>query len=337
MTEIIHCLKLLFLGVAGFVVVGITHAAGQGVEQELTEEQRQELELLASAVSTVLQSQSVWTEQPLDWVNEFLKSSKQTTFVPFTFSVEQRELSTPTIAIYILVEPQQAMSEPERCDPVFEEAYHIELGAPTLAGAYEISAGFWGQSGDYDVYVAVSESEVSSGTEPRTLMFKKEVSIPNLWSEQLAASSVILAERIDVLPSPPSPSQLLLNPYTLGNLRVIPKMTPEYSPPGEFISAFFIYNAGLTVSGMPDVRVDYTFSTRGVEGGQFFDRTTPQMFNERTLPQDFDVTAGHQLAAGQIVPLSALPVDDYRLVIKVTDNTNGAVLMRSVDFSVASP
>ena len=59
------------------------------------------------------------------------------------------------------------------------------------------------------------------------------------------------------------------------------------------------------------------------------------MFNERTLPQGFDLSAGHQLVAGQAVPLSAFPPAEYHLEITVTDNTNGESLTRSVGFSVA--
>ena len=99
---------------------------------------------------------------------------------------------------------------------------------------------------------------------------------------------------------------------------------------------FLVYNAGLTASGQPDVRVEYTFNTRGPDGDEFFNRTNPQIFNEQTLPPGFDLAGGHQMVAGQAVPLSGFPEADYRLEIKVTDNTNGASLIRNVDFSVSA-
>ena len=168
------------------------------------------------------------------------------------------------------------------------------------------------------------------------MMFKRSLSLPNLWSGQLATSSVILAEGIEVLAVPLPPDQLLANPYTLGTMRIVPKMTSEYASTGEFSLMLFVYNVGLTVSGMPDGNVDYTFNTLGGEGNGYFNRTNPQRFNERTLPQGFDLTAGHQLIADQEVSLSAFPPADYRLDIRVTDNTNGASLIRSVDFSVST-
>ena len=337
MTSIIHRLALLFLVVAGLLIVGISVALGQA-EEELTEAQELELELLASLVSAALEGQIIQTEEPVGWVNDFVKSSEQTTFVPFTFSVEETKLRTPTVALYVFAEPQGGTTPSNPSGPIFEDAHHIDLDAPTAEGVYEIHGGFWGKAGDYDVYVALSESGVldEDETEAATMMFKRSLSVPNLWSGQLATSSVILAERIEVLAVPMPPDQLLANPYTLGTMRIVPKMTSEYASTGEFSLMLFVYNVGLTVSGMPDVNVDYTFNTLGVEGNGYFNRTNPQRFNERTLPQGFDLTAGHQLIAGQEVSLSAFPPADYRLDIRVTDNTNGASLIRSVDFSVST-
>ena len=342
MTSIVHRLALLFLVVAGILIVGISVALGQA-EEELTEAQEQELELLASLVSAALEGQIIPPEEPVGWVNDFVKSSEQTTFVPFTFSVEQTMFSSrvemaPTVALYVFAEPQGGPTPSDSSVPIFEDAHHIDLDAPTAEGVYEIHGGFWGKAGDYDVYIALSESGVldEDETETATMMFKRSLSVPNLWSGQLATSSVILAERIEVLAVPMPPDQLLANPYTLGTMRIVPKMTSEYASTGEFSSMLFVYNVGLTESGMPDVNVDYTFNTLGVEGNGYFNRTNPQRFNERTLPQGFDLTAGHQLIAGQEVSLSAFPPADYRLDIRVTDNTNGASLIRSVDFSVST-
>ena len=49
----------------------------------------------------------------------------------------------------------------------------------------------------------------------------------------------------------------------------------------------------------------------------------------------FDVAAGHQLQAGQGVPLASFPEGDYRLEIKVTDKLANKTLIRDVNFSVA--
>ena len=320
----------------------------EGAIAELTGVQQQEITSLASIVGAALQGQIIPTDEPFGWANDFLKSSEQTTFVPFTLSVDQSKVSTPTVAMYIFVAPQDALAAEPAAEPAadaavpalpkaaFEDAYHIDLGAPTAAGVYEIRRGFWVPGGGYDVYIALSESGVPDGTEAKTMMLKKAVPVPNLWSDQLATSSVIQAASIDSLSAPPPPDQQLANPYTLGTMRIVPKSVSEYLTSDEISLVFLVYNVGLTATGMPDVNIEYTFSTRGPNGDEYFNRTNPQVFNEQTLPRGFDLAAGHQLVGGQAVPLSGFPEADYRLEIKVIDKTNGASLIQYVDFSVSA-
>ena len=332
--------------IAAVIVVVATASVVWAQEPDLSEDQRQEIMSLAAIVGAALQGEIVPTDEPFGWANDFLKSSEQTTFVPFTLSVDQAKISTSRAAIYIFVAPQSAPAADAAADgggavpalptAAFEDAYHVDLGPPSANGVYDIRRGFWVPGGDYTVYVALSESGVPDGTEAKTMMLKQEVSVPNLWSDQLTTSSVIQAARVESLTASPPADQQLANPYTIGTLRIVPKRVQEYLKSEEISLVFFVYNAGLTESGMPDVSIEYTFSTRGADGDELFNKTNPQDFNEQTLPPGFDVTAGHQLIGGQAVPLSGFPEADYRLKIMVTDNTNGASLIRHVDFSVSA-
>ena len=85
----------------------------------------------------------------------------------------------------------------------------------------------------------------------------------------------------------------------------------------------------------PDVVVEYSFFTKAGGTEKPFNRTSPQALNAQTLPPQFDVTAGHQLQAGQGVPLASFPEGDYRLEIKVTDKIASKSLTRDVNFSVS--
>lgn len=296
--------------------------------------QEREIVSLANVVGAALRGEIVPTEEPFGWTNDFLKSSEQTTFVPFTLSVDESKMTSPAVAMYVFVVPQgsRAGSAPAT---VFEDGYHVLLGTPTEEGFYFIIRGFWVPAGDYDVYVALSESEVEAGATAATMMLRKTLSVPDLWTGGFATSSVILAESIESLNAPPPPDQLPANPYTLGTMRIAPKSTREYSTSDELSMLFLVYNAGVTPAGMPDVTVEYAFNVVAESGEEFFNRTSPQMFNERTLPQGFDLNAGHQLVAGQAVPLSSFPPAEYRLEITVTDNTSGESLTHNVGFSVA--
>ena len=340
-----HRTAVLFL-VAAVIVVAATATVGRAQQPDLSEDQQQEIMSLATIVGAALQGQIVPTGEPFGWANDYLKSSEQTTFVPFTLSIDQAKVNTPTVAMYIFVAPHSAPAAAPADDvagavpalpkPAFEDAYHVDLGPSSADSVYEIRRGFWVPGGDYTVYVALSESGVPDGTEAKTMMLKQAVSVPNLWSDLLTTSSVIQAASIESLRAPPPADQVLANPYTLGTMRIVPKRIPEYLKSEELSLVFLVYNAGLTASGLPDVHVEYTFNTRGSDGDEYFNRTNPQDFNEQTLPPGFDLAAGHQLVAGQAVPLAGFPEADYRLEIEVTDNTNGASLIRYVDFSVSA-
>ena len=335
-----HRLAVSFV-MAGIIVMTTAATVGHA-QQELTEVQEQEIMSLVNIVRAALQGQITATDEPFGWANDFLKSGDQTTFVPFTLLLDPSTVSTSTVAAYIFVKPQSvAAAEPaadaaeqELPESVFEDAFHVDLGEQTADGVYAIRRGFYAPGGDYDVYIALSDSGVPDGTEATTMMLQKAVSVPNLWSDELATSTVIQAASIDQLTAPPPPDQLLANPYTLGNMRIVPKSDHEYLGSDELSLLFLVYNAGVTASGLPDVNIAYTFNRRGPDGTEFFNRTNPQVFNEQTLPPGFDLALGHQLVAGQAIPLSGFPEADYLLEINITDNTNGAEILLEVDFSV---
>ena len=324
---------------ACLIAAGLALGAGgpaEGAQPLEAGAQEREIVSLAVVVGAALRGEIVPTEEPFGWVNDFLKSSERTTFVPFTLSIEQSRLTTPAVAMYLFVAPRGDRAGSAALPAAaFEDGYHVVLGASTEDGFYQIRRGFWVPAGEYDVYVALSESEVEAGATPATMMLRKALSVPDLWTDRLATSSVIIAESIESLNTPPAPDQLPANPYTLGTMRVVPKSNREYLTSDELSMLFLVYNAGVTAAGLPDVTVEYAFNVRGDAGEEFFNRTSPQMFNERTLPQGFDLDAGHQLVAGQAVPLSAFPPAEYRLEITVTDNTSGESLSHSVGFSVA--
>ena len=306
-------------------------------QQAPTEEQQQEYVELATIVGAALKGEIVPADEPFGWANDFLKGSDQTTFVPFTLSIDQSKIGTSSAAMYIFVTAQgervaEAAALPA---PAFEDAYHVDLGAPSEGGAYVVRRGFSVPAGSYDIYLALSESGVAEGADARKMMLKKTLSVPDLWSNRLATSTVIMTARVEELSEPLPLDQQLANPYTLGTLRIVPETDLDYLTTDEVAMVFLVYNAGLTPSGMPDVTIDYTFNTRGPSGIEFFRATNPQYFNAQTLPPGFDVAAGHQLLGGQGVPLTPFPAADYRLEIKVTDNTNGASLIHNVDFSVS--
>jgi len=138
------------------------------------------------------------------------------------------------------------------------------------------------------------------------------------------------------LPAPLTPQQAADRPYAaLGTMEITPDLETKFTKKGELSTFMLIYNAKVDSANKPDIVVEYNFYAKQTGGEKFFNKTNPQNLNGQTLPPQFDFAAGHQLQAGQAVPLASFPEGEYRLEIKVTDKLANKTLTRDVNFSVA--
>ena len=320
-----------------------------------------ELQPLIDVVRAAVRGELVPTARPFEWKNDFLKGVDGRTFVPFTLVIDPVKITSPTIVMYVRVTEHAPTDQPAAPDsddlqsPALEiqDAYFIDVD-PFESVAHRISRAFSVPSGEYDVYVAVREigssedAEAPDAEAPDTeapdteapavvMMLKEELTVPDLWGNELAASTVIMINQAETLDAPLSQEEQIANPYTLGTTRLVPVADSIYANSEELSLVFLIYNPSLNADNKPDVTVEYNFHRRTSAGEEYFNRMSPQHFNAETLPAAFDVSAGHQIVAGQEVPLSLFPEGDYRLEITVEDNESAASVIRDVMFTVGGP
>ena len=93
-------------------------------------------------------------------------------------------------------------------------------------------------------------------------------------------------------------------------------------------------DAGADVRRHAGIEFNFYATQAGAE--KFFNKTNPQNLNAQTLPPGFDFSAGHQLQAGQAIPLTSFPEGEYRLEIKVTDKLADKTVTRNVNFTVSA-
>jgi len=148
--------------------------------------------------------------------------------------------------------------------------------------------------------------------------------------------SQLIGAQVEPLAAPLTPQEQVEQPYTFGTTQIVPVMNPKFVKTGEVSVVFLIYNTAQDANKKPDVAVEYSFYQKLAAAEKFFNKTSPQAFNATTLPPQFDPAAGHQLVAGQSVPLASFPEGDYRLEIKVTDKLSGKTLTQNVIFKVTS-
>ena len=303
---------------------------------------------------------------PLTWQgHHFIKSHGDRTYVPFTVAIDPGAFTGPaSLSAYLRVTKQgeapapaaapaekkddqkkEDAAAPARPEYPFEDVFGVELPAPSAGGpAPVLRRAFAVPPGDYDVYVVVKERGAAApagGTDAapavRAGVVKQQISVPSLDGE-LTTSSIILADTVEELQSPLPPERQSEQPYTFGQMRLIPSADQSFPKSADLNVIFWIYGAGTDPSTKkPDVEVQYNFHQKLPDGGEkFFNRTEPTVMNAQTLPAQFDLAAGHQLPGSLAVPLASFPEGDFRLEVKVTDKISGTSLTRDVPFTVTA-
>ncbi|HET7620211.1 MAG TPA: hypothetical protein VFK20_17005 [Vicinamibacterales bacterium] len=320
-------------------------------QQRLEQAQRQDLQALMQLADQAMRSEPVPTDIPLQFHNDFLKAQENRTYVPFILTFDPAALSTRSVSLYVRVAPRGATAPAAASDKdgkkdkdkqppapayPFEDVHHIDVEAPAPGQPAHVSRAFAVPAGDYDVYLVMRERNVANGAAPRATVLKEAITVPNFWSTDLTTSSVILADRVDALSAPLSRDQQVDHPYALGQSDIKVAADAKFAKNEELSVVFLIYNPAFASDGKFDLQADYAFYRKTSDGEQYFNRTEPQRFNKEVLGPQFDLAAGHQLVAGQAVPLAGFPEGDYRLEIKVTDLVSGKTLTRNVNFTVTS-
>lgn len=327
-------------------------------EKKFDKAQTLEAQALATLVTDVMVGAQAPADFPIGWQNHYLKARDQRTFVPYVVSIPAGALVTPSVATYVRVvkkggetDTEAAKATPDkaaaaqkagkpapRAEYAFEDVFFTDLKTPEGKDPYRILRALSVLPGEYTVYLVVRErptAEKKPGS-GKTSLIKQAITVPDFWQPGLTTSSIIVADKVDLLTAPTAENQLIEHPYDFGNTRLIPVPTDhKFSKKEDLSIIFLVYNEETAKdTKKPDVAVEYTFNQKTESGEKYFNKTNPQNFNAETLPPTFDAAAGYQIPAGQSVPLASFPEGEYRLEIKVTDKIAGKSIVRNVDFVV---
>jgi hypothetical protein len=322
--------------------------------RKLTKAEEKERDAISKIVATVSAGQPAPDDLGVKWVREdVMKASDNQQYLPFIVTLDPSKTQAKNVVVYWRVvsnasspggkgssDGKSKGAESKSAVPQFayESIGNATVNATdgTLA---RISRSFVALPGSYDVYVVVKEPSPEKPPKgapaPKMSVIKKTVEVPDLWNGELNTSTVLIG-RIDPLPAPLTPQQAADRPYAaLGTMEITPDLDTRFTKKGELSTFMLIYNAKVDSANKPDIVVEYNFYAKQTGGEKFFNKTNPQNLNGQTLPPQFDFAAGHQLQAGQAVPLASFPEGEYRLEIKVTDKLANKTLTRDVNFSVA--
>ena len=350
----------LFILSAVALVPVLAQQQGQKVDKKVVRAEQFDIQSAVGATEAAMAGQPE-TDIKLTIRNDALKASEGKTYVPFTITFDQAQAPAgKMLTMFTRVvdkakvapaPPADAKkgkddkSKPLHPEYVYQDGSFITLTPPASATEpYRISRAFAVPAGEYDVYVTLKErlpvdAKDREKTPTKGGVLKQTVTVPDFWSENLATSSIIVAEKVEPLSAPLTPREQIEQPYTLGTTQILPSLTNTFSKKDELSIVFLIYNPVLGADKKPDVAVDYSFYQKvaaEATGEKFFNKTNAQVFSAKTLPPQFDTAAGHQLVAGQSLPLGSFPEGEWRLEIKVTDKLSGKTITHNVKFVVTA-
>lgn len=346
--------RVVAVGFASALVlsVGVFAQTDKKTEEALIKD----TQALAKLADAALAARGGPNDLNVTWVNQdFLKGPEGKEFVPFTITLDPTKATTENLTLYWRVVPTptaptaDAGKKNDKTKPVWEGGTLVPLAG--AKNPLRLSRSFLAAVGNYDVYVVAKElppDKAPKGFVPKTVVLKQTVNVPEFWSKDLTTSSVIIADRIEPLPAPLTPQQLVERPYAaLGVMEIVPTASSKLSKKSELSVFFLIYNPQADSAQKPDVNIEYNFCQAAPgnqpqpdepckAGEKFYNKTDPQVMNAQTLPPAFDLSMGHQLQTGQAVPLAGFPEGDYRLEIKITDKVANKSVIRDVNFSVSA-
>jgi hypothetical protein len=335
----------------------------QKVDKNAEKAKREEIQNVVRIAQAEAMGQPAPTDISMTVHADFLKALEGRTYVPFTVVMPAVPSPPKTLTMYVRVvakagalpaTPPPMPVAPDKAKPdknkqpeyAFEDAYFVDLAPPPEGQPYRISRAFSVPAGDYDVLIVLKERPVLGEKDKKDKnavfkagLVKQALTVPDFWNGELATSSVLLAENVEPLAAPLTREEAVQQPYTLGSTKITLATSNVLLKKTELSVVFIIYNTAQDPNKKPDISVEYTFFQKlatAESGEKLFNKTNPQNFNATTLPAEFDPALGHQLVAGQSVPLGSFPEGDFRLEIKITDKLSGKSVTHNVPFKVAA-
>jgi len=324
------------------VVVALAFSATFAVAQQApkkddrkrSKQEQQEIEQVVKIIDGVMAGQPAPTDVTMTLEPFFMKSQEQRTFVPFVLTVNNAPAAPAALYVRVVNPAAQPDPKAKKIEYPWDDIHFITADkvAPVLHRV------FMAPAGTYDVYVAYKErtpeKNAPRGFVPKVGVLKTSVTVPDYYNGELNTSTVLVAEKVNMLSAPISMDEARERPFVFGAQELIPAADMEFKKAEELSIFFQVYNAGLDPAGKPNLTLEYEFHKVEGTGEKFFNKTNPQTVNAANLPPQFD-PAKFPVPGGITVPLASFAEGAYRLNVKITDKANNnKVLSQDIKFTV---
>lgn len=301
-------------------------------DRKRSKQEQQEIEQVVKLVDGVMAGEAAPTDVTMSLDPFFMKSQESRTFVPFILTVNNAPAAPAALYIRVVNPAAQPDPKAKKVEYPWDDIHFI----PQEKVAPQLHRVFMAPAGTYDVYVAYKErlpEKAPKGTVAKMGVLKTQVTVPDYYNGELNTSSILVADKVNMLTAPVSPEEARERPFVFGAQELLPATDMEFKKSEELSIFFQVYNAGLDSAGKPNLELTYEFHK--TEGGaeKFFNKTNPQQVNATNLPPQFDPSK-FPVPGGVTVPLTTFGDGEYRLNIKITDKAAGKTLSKDVKFTV---
>lgn len=200
-------------------------------------------------------------------------------------------------------------------------------------GAAVIRRSLTAGPGDYVLTVAWHDDTIKD-PDKAVRIFHKNVALPIASTSEFGLSSVIVADSVSVRTLALTPEQQSRHPYSIGTTEILPARDAILTNDERLALVVQVINPRAAANGKPDVAVGFRLSRTSSASQEHVGVLTPQIYNETTLPADFDVMKGHPIFAAVEVPLGSFKRGRYRLQIMADDRLGGVSATTDTSFSV---
>lgn len=299
-------------------------------------QEQQEIEQMVKLVDGIMAGQPAPTDITMTLDPFFMKSQDQRTFVPFVLSVNNAPKTDSVLYVRVVNPAAKPDPKAKKVEYPWDDVHFVP--AAQLAGdAVKLNRVFMAPAGTYDVYIGFKErlaEKAPKNSVAKVGVLKTSVTVPDFYNGELATSTILVADKVNMLTAPPTADEARERPFAFGMQEMVPAGDMEFKK-SEALSIFFqVYNAGLDSTGKPNLTLEYEFHKAEGTGEKFFNKTSPQNVSAANLPPQFD-PAKFPVPGGIEVPLASFGEGSYRLNVKITDKANNnKVLSQDIKFTV---
>lgn len=266
---------------------------------------------------------------PFDYRVDFVRVTYDTVLVPVTIQIKNKDITflnkegVQTGVVNIL---GRITNLTGRTIQTFEDTVSVQQPADLLPRVLDADNVYWKalplRPGRYKLDIALKDVNGD-----RVGVASKGIEVPRFEDDQLSASSLILADMMEKVPSKSVGS----GNFVIGDTKVRPRVAPADGQPALFkrnqrLNLWMqVYNLGIDDKTKK--------SSANIEYEVINTQTNKPVVKAAESTADFN-NAGDQLTLEKSLSLSSIPPGSYRVTVKVTDNLTKRTINPSAQFQV---